>query len=632
MDENRKIDEQIRPGVRAITYTKNKVPINTRKKPKIRTRKLANNELFDKISKSKISNNFNTDDTFDKNSMLKTKKNMRIRKFNTQTTKTRKKTNNKISDKRELTNLEKIKLTHKEFEEPEPLDSVPLDENEEKICKNNYDNNMNKIKEKSDNYKLKNVADNIKRRKPLDNNETNKVINPKETENKINKINIYNEINQPITVQNTYIGNLIQNNLLPNNHPSQQPNYNRHNIPQVPLQTKNVNSNNDNIINNNTNNNQNSRLPLQENRNINQTINSNNYQKSLKSQNEQISSYYNRLRARKLLQNSNNFNIYNNSQIYNIFQPPQTLLNHRMNPNAPSAKLPTNSKMYNPFKVSIDPPENFNLKEFEVINLIGQGGFSYIFCVRWKQNGKNYALKRCISQRLEDLNMERQQAKILINFVNLTKCEGVVKIYGEIINKSNYTQYILMELVEGLDWEKEMSYRKNILKYYSEIELMKILSQLIKTCALLEKYNIAHRDLKPANVLITKDGIYKLCDFSDSIVCSKGKLKQLVRGTELFMSPLCINAYHNGVYAYHDCFKSDVFSLGFCVLLAATLDSKYLLEFRLLRDSNSRMGYLLRLLGNRFSMKFINLLFFMLQEDEMNRPYFEQLEKMVTGY
>ena len=664
MDENLEIDKKVKPGVRAITYDKNIIPNFKRKKPKVRTRKLTNDKV-EKASKNNdnISYDLNLINTFVKNPPEKTKRNIRVRKYGTKTEIRRKKTDDNVSDLQKSTDLAKIKLKPAKVKVNEPLDSIPLEIKEEKFEISKSDDRLYAIKEKRENYEFKNVVKN-KNNKQIDKNNIINVIYPMKIENKVDNINIYNEINQPITVQNTYIENVIQNNLKPVYQTSQQTNYIENYIPTVPLQTNdistinNVNnniissintvSNNDinNDINNIINNNaiSNNILPVQTNKNIqttytnnyqklqksqNEAIYSNNYQKLQKSQNVEISNYYNRLKTRKLLKNNNN--IYNSTQIYNISPQPQILYNNNMSPTAPSAKIITPSKIYNSFKVSIDPPEKFNLTEFEPVKLIGQGGFAYIYNVRWKKNGKNYALKKCISQQIEDLKIERKQARVLMNFVNSTGCDGVVKIYGEIINKANNTQYILMELLD-LDWGKEIDFRKNLLKYYTEIELMKILSQLIKTCSLLEKYSIAHRDIKPENVLITKEGKYKLCDFSDSIVCSKGKLKQLVRGTELFMSPLLVTAYHNGDYAYHDCFKSDVYSLGFCILMAATLDVKYILEFRTLIDSQSKMTYLTRLLGNRFSKKFINLIFWMVQNDEMKRPYFEQLEQMMSGY
>ena len=698
MDENIEIDSQIKPGIRAITYTKGADPKIKRKKQKVRTRKITNDELDKGLKKNSTKTDvIHSVKNLDESPKGTPKKNIRVRKYGNNTAViTRKKTNDKPLNK---SAYNMIKLKPAKFEVNEPLDSIPLKKKESKIYNSSIEYDMSLTKDKWGSQELKNITEN-KGSIQLDDGNIN-ILYPTTIENKIDNINIYNEIKQPITIQNTYIENLVQNNLLySNNQYSQQPdyiynnNYHSYNfIPKASLETNNikdVNSiytnindniandainsmktintitdnnpntnnsfkkfnwiknittinpisnnnpiNNINNINATTNNNiitsiNYNTLPLQTDINIIKSIYSYNYPKSQKTENDKIQYYKSKLLKGQFHKNfcsrkSNNF-----FHRYNVVQSPQLLYQNKTRINGYSVKGSTGPKMSSLLNDPKEPPEKFNLTEFEVIRLIGQGGFSYIFMVRWKKNGKNYALKKCLSQKEEDFKIERQQAKVIMDFVNSTQCDGVVKIYGEIINKQNYTQYILMELA-GIDWEKEIKYRQKTGKYYSENDIMKIIDQLVKTCALLEKYSISHRDLKPENVLISKDGKYKLCDFSDSVVCHKGKTKQLVRGTEIFMSPLVASAYHNRDYAYHDCFKSDVFSLGLCILNAVTYSSKYLLEFKTLKE-NSKIAYLTRVLGNRFSQKFIKLLFWMLQYDETKRPYFGQLLKVLATY
>ena len=146
----------------------------------------------------------------------------------------------------------------------------------------------------------------------------------------------------------------------------------------------------------------------------------------------------------------------------------------------------------------------------------------------------------------------------------------------------------------------------------------------------MQKNNIAHRDIKPQNILIIK-GVYKLCDFGEAIVFEKDEDNpQNIKGTELYMSPIL---FYGLRYKYkqvkHNAYKSDVFSLGLCILLAATLNYDSLCQIRELTDMNQIKNIILYYLLPRYSLNFITFLLIMLEVNENKRPDFIQLEKML---
>ena len=318
-----------------------------------------------------------------------------------------------------------------------------------------------------------------------------------------------------------------------------------------------------------------------------------------------------------------NYTVYNNSDNLNLIPKPTLTTYNKTDINVSNY----NNQIYDYNDNYLEPPEDFDPNEFQLLKLIGIGGFSEIFSCKWKRNGKIYVMKKLISSDINDINNERKQAKVVINFIRSTGCDGVIKIYGEKINPSTGSQCILMEYAES-DWENEINKKKASYKYYSEYELMNILNQLIKTMALLEKYNITHRDIKTKNILIAK-GKYKVSDFSDSKVIPEGRAKLLVRGTELFMSPLLLKAYHQSTDVIHDSYKSDVYSLGMCALYAANLSTRIIDAVRAVGDDRRRMSLLMSKFGNRYSTKLIKILYSMSQPDERKRPNFTQLEAML---
>ena len=181
------------------------------------------------------------------------------------------------------------------------------------------------------------------------------------------------------------------------------------------------------------------------------------------------------------------------------------------------------------------------------------------------------------------------------------------------------------------DMEQELKIRCNSLIFYTETDLINILTQLILVCSQLQKNNIAHRDIKPQNILIVK-GLYKLSDFGEAIVLkTKENIMQIIKGTELFMSPiLFFGLKHKCEKVKHNAYKSDVFSLGLCILLAATLNYDSICQIREVNDMNKIKDVIIYFLSLRYSINFISFLLTMLEIDENKRPDFIQLEKMIA--
>ena len=122
---------------------------------------------------------------------------------------------------------------------------------------------------------------------------------------------------------------------------------------------------------------------------------------------------------------------------------------------------------------------------------------------------------------------------------------------------------------------------------------------------------------------------YKICDFGEAKIINPDEDSvHTVRGTELYMSPLLFNSLkRKNNKVKHDCFKSDVFSLGLCMVLAGTLTFRALYDIRELKDMDSVKNIVTRYLVARYSFEFIEILLRMLEIDEKKRMNFIELEK-----
>ena len=281
----------------------------------------------------------------------------------------------------------------------------------------------------------------------------------------------------------------------------------------------------------------------------------------------------------------------------------------------------------------IEPNENFIPEDFIMIKQIGEGSFGKIYCSEWKKNGKKYAMKKMILRNKIEIKKNQEQTDLVYDLIKSTKTKGVINIYGAQcikVTSAEYHFYVLMELA-NIDWEKEIKKRKENKDYYTEGELFDILKQLTETFSLLQKNHITHRDIKPQNVLIV-NGVYKVCDFGEAkVIDGCDVIRQTIKGTELYMSPIIFRALNKKQnQLVHNTYKSDVFSLGMCILLAATLTFQSLYDIRELKDMDKIKNILIKYLIAKFSYDFVHILVKMLEINEDLRPDFIELEKILA--
>ena len=281
----------------------------------------------------------------------------------------------------------------------------------------------------------------------------------------------------------------------------------------------------------------------------------------------------------------------------------------------------------------------FSSDDYTVINHIGEGTFGKIYKVE-DRNKKIFAMKKIIANSEKEIDALKKELDMLTS-LNKLKI-NLVNIYGiecKKLDKTTHVMYVLMDLAER-DWEKEIDIRSRTKSFYTEQELLHILKELVYTFAELQRHNISHRDIKPQNILLFPDKRFKIADFGEAkeILASQRQntVKQTIRGTELYMSPILFQALQNKdsneQYTKHNTFKSDVFSLGLCFLLAATLSFNCLFDIREKTDMLSMKLVLTKYLNRRYSMKFTDVLYKMLEFNERERCDFTELNQITERF
>ena len=215
---------------------------------------------------------------------------------------------------------------------------------------------------------------------------------------------------------------------------------------------------------------------------------------------------------------------------------------------------------------------------------------------------------------------------MLVNSINNLHIVSYLKVAIHKLDFTTYSFSILMPLAKG-DWSKEIESRKD---RYTEQELLLVLKCLVNTLCHMQKKGIAHRDIKPQNIFVFDHDEYKLGDFDEMIkIINNADIE--VKGTEMFMSPKLMRALREGRKTVrHNIFKSDVYSLGLCVVYAMTKDYDEILKIKT-RNDHANKDWMYATFSSNYSEKYLNVLLRMLKRNENERYDFIELNSVLNN-
>ena len=615
------------------------------------------NNIIEKTNKEKnnIDNNI-----IDKNNIVKTNREKNNNKNNLE--------KNNIENNNNKNNIEKNNI--KNNLEKNNIDKNNIKNNKDKNNKDiNVNNNNNNqpevyevkkeisyIKKESHNNIIKVVNESNK--KPDNNNNRNRYYFKNRFNNNNNTDN-QNNNNQNNNRSNNQSNNQSKNKIDKNNNHSnnQSKNKNDKNNNHSNNQSKNKNKNNNysNIHDNNQNSNQKNHnyqkiiVKSEKKKDREDNINKINYNnininiKDTKKDNKQNNMVITNRRNK-----IDNNNTSDNSEKSNI---PDDIIEfskidyYKEDVPVNNTEIVKNTKVYNFLQTKVKRllagrrlPQ-FKYDNYKIQRIIGQGTYGQLYYVINKNTQKKYAMKEQFNENLQYFDDCIKTYEI--NYKN--KHPNILDIYGiyPIISDENlFIVFALMDLAE-CDWEQEVERRRSSQRFYTENELISILKQLVGALAFLQKRNIAHRDIKLENILVfSKNGlnlrnsekIYKICDFGEAKQRIKYNTKHnTVRGTDYFMSPELLRGYNNQMnFVKNNPHKSDVFSLGCCFIIAATLNYNFIDSLRN-EDKQEELDKIVRSsLEIYYSDKLINIFTKMITYNEYKRIDFIDLEKLIN--
>ncbi|KAF5380438.1 hypothetical protein D9615_004601 [Tricholomella constricta] len=189
----------------------------------------------------------------------------------------------------------------------------------------------------------------------------------------------------------------------------------------------------------------------------------------------------------------------------------------------------------------------------EEISRLGEGAGGAVHKVKDKRTGKIMARKTITTRQAPMKQLLRE-----VSIISSTKHVNIIQFYGAYMSPSSSEVKILMDLCEGGSLETVGKRIKDRGAIVGENIAGRLAEGVLQGLAYLHTKRTIHRDIKPSNILLSREGIVKLCDFgvSGELVDS---LAGTFTGTSFYMAPERICGHEYTI-------RSDVWSTGISLL------------------------------------------------------------------
>ncbi|XP_028894049.2 serine/threonine-protein kinase PLK4 [Zeugodacus cucurbitae] len=191
------------------------------------------------------------------------------------------------------------------------------------------------------------------------------------------------------------------------------------------------------------------------------------------------------------------------------------------------------------------------IEDYEVLHLLGKGGFASVYKARCTRTNQIVAIKmidKQLIQRAGLANRVRQEVEIHSRL----KHPSVLELYT-FFQDVNYV-YLVLELAHNGELHRYM--KQQMGRAMAEDEAANILRQVVSGLLYLHSHQIMHRDISLSNLLLSKDMHVKIADFGLATQLKRPDEKHMTMcGTPNYISPEVVTRATHGLPA-------DVWGLG----------------------------------------------------------------------
>ncbi|KAF4039228.1 Protein kinase domain [Phytophthora infestans] len=145
------------------------------------------------------------------------------------------------------------------------------------------------------------------------------------------------------------------------------------------------------------------------------------------------------------------------------------------------------------------------MENYESLGTIGEGTYGVVLKCRHKATGQIVAIKKF--KESDDDEQVKKTALREIKILKQLKHENIVSLLEVFRMKGKL--YLVFEFVEKTILEEIERHPDGL----DPSTLKNLMWQLVRAITFCHQHNIIHRDIKPENLLVSRNGVLKLCDF-----------------------------------------------------------------------------------------------------------------------
>ncbi|KAG6973731.1 hypothetical protein JG687_00000727 [Phytophthora cactorum] len=145
------------------------------------------------------------------------------------------------------------------------------------------------------------------------------------------------------------------------------------------------------------------------------------------------------------------------------------------------------------------------MENYESLGTIGEGTYGVVLKCRHKATGQIVAIKKF--KESDDDEQVKKTALREIKILKQLKHENIVSLLEVFRMKGKL--YLVFEFVEKTILEEIERHPDGL----DPLTLKNLMWQLVRAITFCHQHNIIHRDIKPENLLVSRNGVLKLCDF-----------------------------------------------------------------------------------------------------------------------